>query len=131
MRCFAWRRSDHVAEIDNHVAVVAHPTFVYERPAELHLSKILKSLSVGVAVQFIYHSIGKNESLQRSAEPVGIFRQGSHWYLVAYCRLRKDYRHFRTDRITRLQLTDEKVEKEHPPLHEFINRTPAKRACTK
>lgn len=118
---------DHVAELDKHVAVVAHPTFVHERPAELHLSKILKALSAGMAVQFVYHSIGKNESLQRTAEPVGIFRQGSHWYLVAHCRLRKDYRHFRTDRIAKLQLTAEKGMQEHPPLQAFINRT----ACEK
>ena len=114
---------DHVAEIDKHVAVVAHPTFVHEHPAELHLSKILKALSAGVAVQFTYHSIGKGESIERTTEPVGIFRQGSHWYFVAYCRLRADYRHFRTDRISKLHITDEKAAQSHPPLQEFIHRT--------
>lgn len=122
---------DHVAEIDNHVAVVAHPTFVHKPPTELHLSKILKALSAGVAVRFSYTSIGKGENLQRTAEPVGIYRQGSHWYLVAYCCLRSDYRNFRTDRISGLQLTSEKAGRQHPPLQEFINHTADKKSLHK
>src|SRR5215210_7447960 len=31
---------DHLEEIDNHIAVVAHPAIVPNKPAELHLSKI-------------------------------------------------------------------------------------------
>src|SRR3954468_18633 len=33
---------DHIADIDEHVAVLAHPAIVYKKPAELHLHKILK-----------------------------------------------------------------------------------------
>lgn len=31
----------------------------------------------------------------------------SHWHLIAYCRLREDYRDFRTDRIVSLTVRDE------------------------
>ncbi|MBD0276335.1 MAG: HTH domain-containing protein [Flavisolibacter sp.] len=35
----------HIAEMDEHIAVVSHPTFVYEKPAELHLPKILQAIA--------------------------------------------------------------------------------------
>lgn len=121
----------HIAELDEHIAVVVHPTFVYEKPAELHLSKILQAIAGSVILQFDYTSIGKNEKLQRKTEPIGIYYQGSHWYLVAYCHLRSDYRNFRTDKITRLVLTGEKMTQTHPPLQNFLNRITEKKALQK
>lgn len=121
----------HMAEIDDHVAVVAHPAFVYQKPAELHLSKILQAIAAAVLLQLTYTSIGKNEQLHRKVEPIGIYYQGSHWYLVAYCHLRKDYRNFRTDKINRLEVTGEKMTQSHPPLQNFLNRITEKRAVQK
>jgi predicted DNA-binding transcriptional regulator YafY len=57
----------------------------------------------------------------RRADPVGIYLRGSHWYLVAFCHLRNDYRNFRTDKISRLTFTGEKVTQVHPPLQRFLN----------
>jgi predicted DNA-binding transcriptional regulator YafY len=121
----------HIAEIDDHVAVVAHPAFSYQRPTELHLSKILQAIAGSRILQIDYTSIGKNEQLQRKAEPIGIYYQGSWWYMVAYCHLRKDYRNFRTDRINKLVLTDEKMTKSHPPLQNFLNRVTEKKDLQK
>ena len=121
----------HIADIDEHVAVVPHPAFVYQKPTELHLSKILQAIAGNRVLQFSYTSIGKNEKLERKAEPVGIYYQGSHWYLVAFCRLRKDYRNFRTDKITHLLLTGEPATKTHPPLQDFLHRVTEKRQLQK
>ena len=44
----------------------------------------------------------------REVEPLGVVYYGGAWYLVAWCRLRKDHRHFRVDRIKRLELQPEK-----------------------
>lgn len=122
---------DHVAELDEHIAVVSHPAIVREKPAELHLQKILKAISSNTVIDFTYTSIEKKESLQRKAEPVGIYYQGSRWYLIAFCRLRNDYRNFRTDQINRLTLTDEKMIQIHPPLDSFINKIAPKREVQK
>jgi predicted DNA-binding transcriptional regulator YafY len=122
---------EHISEIDQHIAVVAHPTFVHQKPAELHLHKILKAIASSSVIDFHYTSIGKNESLQRKAEPVGIYYQGSHWYLVAFCRLRNDYRNFRTYKISKLVVTDEKSTQTHPPLQDFINKMTEQRQLHK
>jgi predicted DNA-binding transcriptional regulator YafY len=122
---------DHIAEIDNHIAVVTHPAIMYQKPAELHLPKILKAIAASVILEFNYTSINKNETLKRKAEPIGIYYQGSHWYFVAFCHLRNDYRNFRTDKISRLVLTDEKVTQTHPPLQDFIKQMTEKRQVQK
>ncbi|HEU4421930.1 MAG TPA: WYL domain-containing protein, partial [Pilimelia sp.] len=36
---------------------------------------------------------------RRQIEPMGYVGNRSHWYLVAWCRLRRSVRAFRTDRI--------------------------------
>ena len=59
------------------------------------------------------------KSLQRKVEPVGIYNLGSHWYLIAFCRLRNDYRNFRTDKIEKLIFTDEKIYQHTSALAEF------------
>jgi predicted DNA-binding transcriptional regulator YafY len=121
----------HIAELDDHIAVVSHRTFVYERPTELHLSKILQAIAASTILQFDYTSISKNEQLRRKTEPIGIYYQGSHWYLVAFCHLRNDYRNFRTDKISKLQLTGEKMTQTHPPLQNFLNRITEKKELRK
>ncbi len=122
---------DHLEEIDDHIAVVSHPAFVYEKPSELHLQKILKAIASATIIDINYTSIEKNETLQRKAEPIGIYYQGSHWYLIAFCQLRNDYRNFRTDKINTLLLTNEKMVHTHPPLQSFINQVAAQRQVQK
>ena len=79
----------------------------------------------------MYASLETNEITQRKIEPVGIYNLGNHWYLIAFCRLRNDYRNFRTDRIEKLIFTDESFNNTHPPLQAFINQTSAKREVKK
>ena len=43
----------------------------------------------------------------RVVEPISMLGSGEAWYLVAYCRLRADFRCFRVDRITSARLTGE------------------------
>lgn len=122
---------DHLQEIDEHIAVISHPSFVYKKPAELHLQKILKAIASSARIEINYTSIEKSETLQRKAEPIGIYYQGTHWYLIAFCLLRNDYRNFRTDKINTLLLTDEKMVQTHPPLQTFINQLSAQRQVQK
>jgi predicted DNA-binding transcriptional regulator YafY len=122
---------DHLEEIDEHIAVVSHPAIVRKKPAELHLQQILKAIATASIIEISYTSIEKNESLSRKAEPVGIYYHGSHWYLIAFCLLRNDYRNFRTDKISSLVVTEEKIRKTHPPLQSFIDELSAQRKVQK
>jgi predicted DNA-binding transcriptional regulator YafY len=118
---------DHIEEIDDHVAVMTHPAIVHQPPTELHLQPTLKAISTSSVIQIDYTSIEKNETTRRKVEPVGIYYQGSHWYLIAFCQLRNDYRNFRTDKIDNMAITEEAISKTHPPLQSFITRMSADR----
>jgi predicted DNA-binding transcriptional regulator YafY len=113
---------DHIEEIDDHIAVVTHPAIVYQPQSELHLQSILKAIGSSSVIEMEYTTLEKNETTKRKVEPVGIYYLGSHWYLIAWCQLRKDYRNFRTDKIKRLTITDETNSKSHPPLQSFMDK---------
>ncbi|MGZ5248499.1 MAG: helix-turn-helix transcriptional regulator [Flavitalea sp.] len=57
-------------------------------------------------VSISYHSLNSDKPEQRTIEPVGIFHENNHWYLLAFCHLRNDYRQFRTDRLHSIKNTD-------------------------
>ena len=122
---------DHIEEIDNHIAVMAHPAIVYQPQAELYLQSILKAIGSSLVIEINYVSLEKNEATRRKVEPVGIYYLGSHWYLIAFCQLRKDYRNFRTDKITQLNITNESNSKTHPTLQSFIAQMSAEREVQK
>lgn len=113
---------DHIEDIDEHVMVMGHPAIVYQPPAELYLQPILKAISTSSVIEIKYFSIEKNETTKRKVEPVGVYYMGSHWYLVAFCQLRNDYRNFRTDKIDNLTFTEETISKAHPSLQSFIRQ---------
>jgi predicted DNA-binding transcriptional regulator YafY len=46
-----------------------------------------------------YRGVKHEADTVREVEPLGVVFYGGCWYLVAWCRLRQDLRHFRVDRI--------------------------------
>lgn len=122
---------DHTEKIDEHIAVMGHPAFAYQPEKELHLQSILKAIGSSSVIDMEYTTIEKNESTHRKVEPVGIYHMGSHWYLIAWCQLRNDYRNFRTDKISQLKITAENNSKTHPPLQDFMEKMGAEREVVK
>jgi len=122
---------DHIEDIDDHIAVMTHPAIVHQPQTDLHLQSILNAIGSSSVIHISYTSIEKNETTARKVEPVGIYYLGSHWYLVAFCQLRNDYRNFRTDKIHHLNITSETISKTHPTLHSFIRQMSAEREVYK
>src|SRR6185503_447202 len=118
---------DHIEGIDDHIAVMNHPAIVYQPQSKLHLQPILKAIGSSSVIEMEYISLEKNETTKRKTEPVGIYYLGSHWYLIAWCQLRKDYRNFRTDKIKKLAITNEANSKAHPPLQSFMDKMSAEK----
>ncbi|HUQ96697.1 MAG TPA: YafY family protein [Chitinophagaceae bacterium] len=117
---------EHLAEIDTQVAVVPHPAFMHLQPRDLHLPKLLKAIASAIVINMQYATVAVGETTHRLVEPIGIYYQGRHWYLIAFCRLRQDYRNFRTDRICKLALTAETSTTMHPPLQQFLKKVTEK-----
>jgi predicted DNA-binding transcriptional regulator YafY len=116
---------NHIEGIDDHIAVMNHPAIVHQPQTELHLQSILKAIGSSSVIEMEYISLEKRETTTRKVEPVGIYYLGSHWYLIAWCQLRNDYRNFRTDKIKRLTIINETNSKTHPPLQSFLDKMSA------
>jgi len=72
--------------------------------------------AIGTAVNI------EEDNSQRAIEPIGIYYMGEHWYLIAYCLLRKDYRTFKFSNISKLVIAEEHFDKLHPSLQTFLSK---------
>lgn len=92
------------------------------RPAgtDGHLQTILNGIANKKVLYLDYMAGYSQEKTKREIEPVGIFYLDNYWHLIAYCRMRRDYRDFRTDRIRSLTETEQTFDGKHPTLKEYI-----------
>ncbi len=87
------------------------------------LSDIQQALVQQKVVEIEYYSNYKEEFTKRTIEPIGLCYMSGGWHLFAWCRLRKDVRDFRADRIKTLRLKEETYKKSKlPGLKECIEQ---------
>ncbi|MCI5054491.1 MAG: WYL domain-containing protein [Flavobacteriales bacterium] len=73
-----------------------------ERTSNL-LSNIQKALTNFEILKIEYQKDGSNKASSREIEPFAIYHNTfENWVLIAWCRLRNDFRNFRLDRIKKL-----------------------------
>ncbi|MBN3582145.1 YafY family transcriptional regulator [Algoriphagus aestuarii] len=58
---------------------------------------------------------------ERIIEPFALL-SAENWYLIAYCRLRKEFRFFRLDRIQKIELKAENFEPHKMTLQEYFDK---------
>lgn len=109
-------------DMESYIEVVDNPYLPAKENDSIHLQTILKSIADKEILDIGYFANHTQQYSNRDVEPVGIFYLGSYWYMIAYCRLRKDYRNFRTDRISYINATARHFEKQHPSLKSFLNK---------
>ncbi|GAB2781918.1 hypothetical protein GCM10027275_27110 [Rhabdobacter roseus] len=59
---------------------------------------------------------------KRIIEPFALVSTTENWLLIAWCRLRKEFRYFRLDRITRMEILTEKFEQHKMTLQEYFDK---------
>jgi predicted DNA-binding transcriptional regulator YafY len=91
------------------------------------LQIILKGIGERQVLSIHYFAATTQQKSERHLEPVGVFYQDNYWHLIAWCRLRQDYRDFRLDRISNISLTGERFRTQHPNLNEYISRSAKER----
>ena len=97
---------DHIARLESRMSL---PTDRQpSRSASLFV--IQKALAARNLLRISYRGAGRAESLPREIEPMGLTYYGDRWHLIAWCRMRKDYRDFRTDRIYEMATLPERFE---------------------
>ncbi|WP_127026355.1 helix-turn-helix transcriptional regulator [Rheinheimera mangrovi] len=78
-------------------------------PLQADLSVLQQAIARQQLLSFDYQNANQTQS-SREVEAAGLVFYLGRWHLIAWCRLRQDYRDFRTDRIQNLQLQSEQFQ---------------------
>ncbi|MCA6362509.1 MAG: YafY family transcriptional regulator [Bacteroidetes bacterium] len=97
---------DEWAVLDERISVDAFASAPIPPGNDLHLDAVNNALAKNGVLYLRYKTATEAES-RRQAEPVGLLYYANVWHLIAWCRLRKDYRDFRLDRIMEIELLNE------------------------
>ncbi|XOV92934.1 MAG: helix-turn-helix transcriptional regulator [Bacteroidota bacterium] len=113
---------DFLDSLDENISVAPFARASMEFP-DSHIAIIQNALADQKLLKIKYHSNYKDQSTIREVEPLGLVYYTGRWHLIAYCRLRKDMRDFRCDRISKCEpLIEEYDRSKHPKFAEFINQ---------
>ncbi len=103
-------RQDHVERLARQTGVLGRRgDSITDPSAQPWLLAVQRGVAQRRVLRLAYRGAGRVEETGRDVEPLGVVFYGGAWYLVAWCRLRKDVRHFRTDRIARLEMLPETI----------------------
>lgn len=114
---------DHLEQMGNHIQVLDNPYLPKQQNETKHIQSILDAIAKNAVINITYVSDAEQKETNRNIEPVGIFFMGRFWYLIAYCLLRKDYRHFKVNCIRQLMVTALSIAQQHPSLQSFLTKT--------
>jgi predicted DNA-binding transcriptional regulator YafY len=94
---------------------------VSEINASNSLMIVQSALTNFQVLNITYQSGERNEKTERLIEPFALYySQQENWTLIAFCRLRKDYRMFRLDRILKIHQTRLKFTQHKMTLEKFL-----------
>jgi len=83
------------------------------------LSTIQLSITNCRVLKIKYHAIHSDTITDRQIEPFGVYLYKENWIVVAYCRLRNEFREFRIDRILNLTVTTDTFPDRNLTLEEY------------
>jgi len=113
---------DLLEDMDGKIAVIGN-RYVPQGADNDYIQTILNGIAQKSVLAIQYFAHHNQQNTLREIEPVGIFYMDGYWHLIAYCRLRNDYRDFRIDRIKKLRVTDTVFVSQHPTLKSYIAQT--------
>lgn len=83
------------------------------------LIRLQNAISNYQTVKIDYLSL-QNKHSQRKIEPFALYTTQENWVLIAFCRLKKDFRAFRLDCIQNMQVLTEHFEPHKMTLQEYL-----------
>lgn len=86
-----------------------------------HLSALQFALTNFLLVKIVYTN-ATDETTDRTVEPFALLNAREGWLLVAWCRLRKDFRHFRLDRIGKSEVLSKGFTPHNMTLQKYFDR---------
>ncbi len=98
---------DYFSHLDDTIYLDIQSRKIPDEYCDDVLAAIQNAIIKRNVLEIEYHAIHKDQLTRRDIEPISLIYYGSAWHLFAFCRLRREYRDFRTDRIQSLHPKDE------------------------
>jgi predicted DNA-binding transcriptional regulator YafY len=108
-------------DFDKYVQVPEKHMPPKSEPAQI-LQPLLRCILQQRAARIEYDASYNNEITNREIEPLGFYFMVNNWYVMAWCRMRKDYRTFSLSRIRKLIPCDCGFGKERPALRTLLDK---------
>ena len=110
---------DYLEALSPHITVLRsrRPPTTLLLPNNTH-QQLLGSIATQRVVTLDYRAGYQGTPTLRDIEPIGVYF-GQFWHVVAFCRLRQEYRDFRLDRIAGLHVRDEHFAPRPETLHTY------------
>ena len=86
--------------------------------------QLLKEAILNRQVVCFSYSAANGSTVERTAEPHRLFFRGYDWYLLAWCRIRSDFRYFKLTRMRGLATLPDHFEKRNIPERESAYEQP-------
>jgi predicted DNA-binding transcriptional regulator YafY len=114
-------------ETKEKVDLLSNRIYVWQGSVEEMQSKHLSTLQLAITnynlVRIEYQTIEHKVLSERIVEPFGTFSfEKNIWLLVAWCRLRNDFRNFRIDNIKQIEVLNEKFEAHNMTIEEYYQK---------
>ena len=91
--------------------LLAQRVMFRNNPREDSSSDALATLQLAITnrtpVEVVYQALADQRETHRIIEPLALYSTQENWVLIAWCRLRDDYRSFRLDGIRQIKLLSE------------------------
>lgn len=108
-------------DFDQYIQISENHTLPQAQPAHI-LQPLLNCIIEKRAAKIKYNANYNREITNREIEPLGFCFMVNNWYVMAWCKMRKDYRTFNLSRIQSLIPAERGFEKNHPGLKTLLAR---------
>lgn len=93
----------------------------FAKSKNTYILDIQKAISQQQKITLDYYSFYNEEYTTRTVDPIGLYYYSNAWHLIAFCNLRKDYRDFKVDRISKILVTEKSFSiSNHSSLDDYI-----------
>jgi len=112
---------EHLELLEENIMV--HKWFLAENESNKFIIPIQESVANKNVIEIEYYTFYRDEVSNREVDPIGIVHYAGTWHLIAYCRMREDYRDFRIDRIRKIKKTNKNFRlRNRKSLKEYISQ---------
>lgn len=88
------------------------------------LSQIQMAITSLTLIKVTYQSVNNTKITSRTIEPFALYSSHANWILIAWCRLRRDYRAFRIDTVKEIEFIETKFESRNFDLRKYFATCP-------